>query len=136
MFFHQSVPYSNVLKLIDESGALLIAESFEEKYISLVRYSLSTKVGDSFCSMKPLICIGGVGAGAVDFVKEQHCAFVCDDPNELDSFCEALKNDFSFRAEKMASKQFKVASTLFNEAHEALLFKDIVRKYLKVRTDD
>mgnify|MGYP007108739068 CR=1 FL=1 len=133
LILHPAIPYEKVTNMIRGiPSALLIAESFDEADVARVRYSLSTKVGDCFCAMKPIICIGGRGAGAVDFMKEQECSFVCNDVENMDSFCEGLLASFQKNASDFLRKQYEIARKTFDESASALKWRKSAEDFLAV----
>ena len=131
LFLHASVSYKKAVEIMKGAcSALLLAESFESNDIAHVRYSLSTKVGDCFCAMKPIICIGGRGAGAVDFVKEQKCAFICDNLDDMPSFCRGLLPEIQKKAADYLIKQYEIARNVFNETNSSLKWRDNAEAFL------
>ena len=72
LVLHHSIPYEELIKTMSNAGALIIVEGFGKKNINMVKYSLSTKVGDSLCSGVPVVAYGSNDSGAISFLKEKN----------------------------------------------------------------
>lgn len=76
--------HNKVVTKMSSGSFNIIASGFSKRDIESARYSLSTKVADSLASYGPIIAIGPVGDGAIDFLIEKKCAIIIDEP-KIDS---------------------------------------------------
>lgn len=81
--FHNSIPYKEVVEIMNSGCFNIIASGFSKKNIEDTRYSLSTKVPDCLISNGPIIVVGPKNDGAVDFFDEKGCAIVLKNKNAL-----------------------------------------------------
>lgn len=121
------VPYSEVIQLMNDSSFLVIVESFEKANVDAVKYSLSTKIADSLCSGIPILAYGASGTGAIDFLKDNQCAFVADSKEQLQLFFSKFRNR-SIDYLPIAKKQFETAKRCFSVNEQASYFFEIANK--------
>lgn len=81
--FHESIPYSDVVKKTLESDIILLVEGFTKNNIRSTRYSLSTKVADSLYSGTNIFAYGSEECGMIDYLKQEDACFVCDNQTSL-----------------------------------------------------
>lgn len=82
------VDYIKTIDLLHQSDLLVHAEYNNEYYNRTLRYAFSTKIADSVCSGTPFLIYGHHALAGVQFLKEQNCAFVV---HEKENLVEALK---------------------------------------------
>lgn len=95
--FHGSVPYSEVIRIMDQSDILVVVEGFEEKDVSITRYSLSTKVADSLATGGAVIALGSIECGAIEYMKQIDCGPVCTDEKQLKVKLKQLFEDVDYQ---------------------------------------
>lgn len=88
--FRPPVLYERLRDLEAQASAVISCEGFSKENLDIVRYSLSTKVGDCLRSGKVLLSLGPIGAGSVDFLREKEAALCCTSLNEMDQFVEEI----------------------------------------------
>lgn len=123
--------YSHVTSLASESQYLVIAESFDKSDSENVKYALSTKVADCLASGIPIVAIGSINSGAINYLYENKCALICSDESELIPFVEKLGQDSNY--EKECSLKALELSTKMHDINKngeefLNLCKDLVQK--------
>lgn len=132
LLVHEAVPYKEAQKLIEESDALLIVETTEEKYLNQVRYSLSAKVGDCLASGKYVLAYGHKDAGAISFLQDNKCAIVATNKAELkDTLSTFTKEPTGF--EPTIERGFKVLESKFNLKENSERFVALLEQVIKMK---
>ena len=92
-----SVPYSQVMEIMNRSDVLLVVEGFEKKDVDITRYSLSTKVADSLAVGGAILTLGSIECGAIEYMKQIDCGPVCTDSTQLDGKISRLFSDVEYQ---------------------------------------
>ncbi len=119
------VPYSEVVSAISNSRLLLHTEYNDEFYIKDLKYAFSTKISDCVTSGVPFFCYAPSQLPFTDFLKQNNCAFVVHNKEEL---CEVLKSAlFDEEKRKEKTENAKVtAEKYFDAEKNAEKFRRIV----------
>lgn len=83
--FMGSRPYDEIVKIMHEADIVLHVESFEEKSIAKVRYSLSTKIADCLQSGAFVLGIGPRQLASIEYLRRVDGAFVIDNAGEIEN---------------------------------------------------
>lgn len=129
LILHYAISYSEVKEKMQDAGALIVVEDFKKKNLNMVRYSLSTKIGDSLCSGRPIIAFGPNGAGAIDFLLENNAAYVATNNDELSELIDKILNGFNDK--EIYNNQFKIAKDYFDVNIQSNKFIDIAESLNK-----
>lgn len=106
-----------VENVIINSNILLIVEAFDNETRDRIRCSLSTKVADYLGSNRCIFAYGPSDVGTMVYLKENECAVVVSDDNELEnSLLEIISSENTRR--KFAEIAIKVAE--MNHSEEAI----------------
>lgn len=132
--FNNAVPYETAQRLICESDALLIVETTEDKYLNQVRYSLSTKVGESLSSGKFILAYGHKDAGAISFLQDNKAAIVATSKDELKETLAKFISDTT-GYESTIERGFKVLEYKFNQQINSERFIAIEERIIKMNED-
>lgn len=73
---HDAIPYEEVKEKVNSGSFNIIASGFRKQDIEAGRFSLSTKVADLLIAPGPILAIGPVGDGTIDYLLEKNCALV------------------------------------------------------------
>lgn len=106
--FCGEIPYSEVLKVIEESNILIFAEARNPELLDRLRFSLSTKIPDYLGSNRCILAYGPRGAGSIDYLLDNEVACVATDPMELKVKMEEILFSASKRR-RYAEQQMKLA---------------------------
>lgn len=116
--YHNPVPYSEVMRLTEESDILLLVEAFSKFNIQSTKYSLSTKVADSLKSGVNLFAYGSEECGLIDYMQRYDACVTCTSQSELKSMLEKLIEDVSLqrrfysRSEQLTEEHHSIASSV------------------------
>lgn len=130
-----AIPYSQVMKVINQSDILLVVEGFNKIDVDITRYSLSTKVADLLAVGGAVLSLGSIECGAIEYMKEIDCGPVCTDFDGLDDCIKKLLYDVDYQ-----KNNYKKASAVSKKNHELVnsnqVFEEIVEKAInKYRKD-
>lgn len=82
---------------LNRSDILVFVESFDKDLMEKTKYSLSTKVPEYLSVGKPVLAIGPMGIGSIDYLSD--VAVCVDDVSELGDKLSALLSSDGFKAE-------------------------------------
>ena len=92
------ISYEKIRETIKHYDAILLAEELHNvRNINAVKYSLTTKIGDSLAYNKPKIFIGNSGTGLIDFALKNKCGFVITEKDDPVSVIEGINYDMALR---------------------------------------
>ena len=100
--FHGFVSYDTVQQVTREADLLIHVEYDDDRTNRYFKYAFSTKIADSICSGTPLLVYGNAEFAFMKFLKEQGCAFVVSDRQELNQALNKALNDKFERAQVIA----------------------------------
>ncbi len=129
IIFHGAIPYKDIKDRASDYDCLIIAEELSKKRtISDVKYSLSTKVGDSLSFGMPIVAIGNAECGAIEFIKNANAGIVLETKEDILNF-SIDKLDSSVIKQKIdnAKKLLKE----FNKQKSCDIFKSVVDSVLQ-----
>ena len=126
---HPAIPYNEMLKLMEEAGALLIVEGMNKDYLRFVEYSLSTKVGDTLCFGKPVIAAGNKDAGAITFLTEKKACWTATTEDELRNIITNLASERY--DSNVFERQYLIANECFSVDTQSSIFLKTFTKNLK-----
>ena len=79
-----SVKHDLLLDKIKKSDICIFLEALKDKKsISLVEYSLSTKISDLLTCNRPIFAIGNEKSGSIDFLIQNKCAIIATDGKSI-----------------------------------------------------
>ena len=96
--FHGMISAEETAAVMAHSMAVLHVESFDEKEMARVRFSVSTKIADSLMNGPCLIAYGPEGIASVDYLRTHEAAWVISDPEQLESALRVILTDPALRA--------------------------------------
>ena len=82
--FHGAIPYTEVMRLTEQSDVTIIVEGFKKKDVNTTRYSLSTKAADAIASGGNIFVYGNIDCGVVEYMQGTGCAVVCHEKEKLE----------------------------------------------------
>jgi len=118
VFLHNQIAYDEIHAKAESAGALLVAESFEEDQVEIVKYSLTTKTADYLSYGVPIIAVGGRETGCMDFFLANRVAYCCYDLWQMDDFAREIAFEPLFD-KGLADRMFDVATRQFDESVSA-----------------
>lgn len=83
--FHGLVPYSEVVRVMEESHFMVHAESFDEFWVKDLCMAFSTKISDIMSAGKCLILYAHASLACSQYVIENNCGCVITTPEILES---------------------------------------------------
>lgn len=99
--FKGFVGYEEVVDIIHNSTLLLHAEYRDEFYTRDLKYAFSTKITDSVCSGTPFLIYAPDELVETQFLRDNDCAFVVSESNELEKKLRAAIFDEKERKRKV-----------------------------------
>ena len=118
----KEILYSEVKEKMNSGAFNIIASGFGKKDIETTRYSLSTKISDCLASSGPIIAIGPIGDGAIDFLKQYESAIVLQNKKNDNAALAKVLSDHLY-LERLIFNAKKVHETLFNQENNIKLFR-------------
>lgn len=100
--FHGAVSAECVAEIMNSSLAVIHTESFEEEIRKSVRFSVSTKIGDSLMNGPCLIAYGPAEVASIAYLQETESAWVITDPEELEPKLKEILENQSLRQQIVA----------------------------------
>ena len=82
--FHGGISAEEVLCVMERSMAVIHTESFDEKIMNAVRFSVSTKIAESLMYGPCLLAYGPEGIASIDYLKENKAAYVITSKDNLE----------------------------------------------------
>jgi len=123
--FHGSIPYESIKDKVTDYDCLIIAEELsKKKIIRDVKYSLSTKVGDSLSFGIPIIAIGNIECGTIEFIKNTNTGIVLGTKKDISSF--SFDGISSSVIQIMLDNAKNILAKEFNKEKSCETFKKIV----------
>ncbi len=109
-----------------KSDVLVHVESFDKEYMERVRYSVSTKIADSLASGILLFAFGPKGLASIDYLESNSCAWLVEDPSELDASIREMVENQNKR-EEIELTALGIAA----DNHDSLTNSRAIRKIIK-----
>lgn len=128
--FHGSIPADEVLKVMENSAAVIHTEDFAPKNIQKVRFSVSTKIAESLMYGPCLIAYGPEGIASIDYLKENNAAYVITRPEDLESGLTEILTNAALREQIIQN-----ARSLAARNHNADVNPKKVREWLEQVTE-
>lgn len=130
--FHGSIPYAEIKnKVINYDGVIIAEELSNKNIIKDVKYSLSTKVGDSLSFGVPIIAVGNIECGAIEFIKKTNTGIVLTSKKDISRFSFA---DLDFNDIKaMINNSALLLDKEFNKGESCNTFEKIVKTALELK---
>lgn len=124
--FRGAISFEEVLKVMENSVAVIHAESFDPKIQEKIRFSVSTKIAESLMYGPCLIAYGPEGIASIDYLKENNAAYVITRPGDLEmGLAEILTN------RELREQIVKNARVLAIKNHNADVNPKKVRRWLE-----
>jgi hypothetical protein len=118
--FHGFKDATEISKIIINSKVLLHFESFNIKFIRMVKYSMSTKIPEYLNSGNLILCYGPMEVSSIIYLKTNFSAIIASNMSELE---RKLKLVFSNSYDKSIVKNAKI---LFMKRHNPHLNSQLV----------
>ncbi len=116
-----------LLKIFSKSIAVIHTESFDEQYVELTRYSISTKIAESLMYGPCIIAYGPEGIASIDYLKENDAAYVITKEEDLESGLQEILTNESLR-----KRIVKNARELAKKNHDQKVNPQKVRNWLEI----
>ena len=129
--FHGEITAAEVGTCMDECLAIIHTESFDPQIQQMVRYSVSTKIADSLLNGPCLIAYGPEGIASIDYLIENHAAYVITRSEDLESGLKEILTNAALRAEIV-----KNARELAEKNHDEAVNPKKVRQWLQMAVED
>ena len=123
---HGQIGADEVLKVMQNSIAVIHTESFDREQQDLVRFSVSTKIAESLMYAPCLIAYGPEGIASIDYLKKHKAAYTITDPRDLASGLNEIITNSKSREEIE-----KNARKLGSENHNSIVNAKKVRSWLQ-----
>lgn len=131
IYYGGSIPYSEVVKKIQNCDIYIIAEGFEKENIELTKYSLSTKAADGLASGAAILTYGPSDSGVVSYMISTNAAVVCTEFTDLKTKIvnmledDALQKDMYLNAIKVTNSNHTLekSTSTFNDVIKQLIQK-------------
>ena len=111
--FMGEADYQTVKRVFKETDVALLVEGFDEKSVSLTRYSLSTKAADSVCSGCQIFAFGSKECGLIEYIASTGCAVVVTDESQLEKELYKLLTD-----EKLQKDLYDRSAVVAKQNHD------------------
>lgn len=128
--FCGEISAKKVLEVMTDSLAVIHTESFEPEMMSLVRFSVSTKIAESLMYGPCLIAYGPEGIASIDYLKENNAAYIITCPEDLESGLTEILTNAALREQII-----KNARALAARNHNADVNPKKVREWLEQVTE-
>lgn len=128
--FHGAISENQVLEVMSNSMAVIHTESFEKEMMDRVRFSVSTKIAESLMYGPCMIAYGPEGIASIDYLKENHAAYVISSPEGL---AEKLKEFFD--QQSIRENILKNARLLAHKNHDDDINPKKVREWIQEIVD-
>lgn len=108
--FHGKVPFGEVAQIIQSSSLVIHTESFDQRFIQRVAYSVSTKIADCLASGTCILAYGPLDVASIEYLTENNAAFIVSRPEDLEAGIikvltdDTLRSDVIERAKTLADK--------------------------------
>lgn len=129
--FHGSISAEEVLKVMENSMAVIHTESFDPAMRNMTRFSVSTKIAESLMYGPCLIAYGPEGIASIDYLKENQAAYVITSPEDLQAGLEEIIGNAELRQEIVAN-----ARALAKKNHDASVNSANVRRWLEAAIEE
>ena len=120
------VPYEEVVSIIHSSTLVVHAEYFDRFYTRDLKYAFSTKISDSICSGTPFFLYAPSNLAETEFVKNNECAFVATNKNELAEQIHLALSDEKSRAEVVEKARFVKDEFLSNKGQIKTIIGNLI----------
>lgn len=120
--FHGQVSADEVLNVMGNSMAVIHTESFDSGMKERVRFSVSTKIAESLMCAPCLIAYGPEDVASIEYVKENHAAYVIGSQEELQGGLEEILTNEQLRSEIIANAR-KLAHKNHNQGCNTALLQ-------------
>lgn len=126
ILFLGKLDYDDLIIQMKKFDAILIVETLKNRnFINDVKYSLSTKVGDSLASGKIVVGVGNKECGSIDYLRRRDCAFVLKNKKEI---LEFSKSTFSTEVyKKLLANSRTALSDDFNLLKSKRKFETLIK---------
>ena len=125
--FCGKISAEEVKKVISESALIIHTESFEEKIMQTVAYSVSTKIADSLASGTCLLAYGPKGIASMDYLIQNDVAFCITSKEQAEDKLKQIIEDEKLR-EEIISRQLKLAEKNHRTSVSAGVVKEVLER--------
>ena len=102
--------FREIIEIESTADYVLHVESFEKKYVDLVKYSFSTKIIDCLQSGSCIIGIGPNNISSINYLKKIPGAYVINDISEIHNEIEKLVNNKNIYNDSVKIRKFAVSN--------------------------
>lgn len=124
--FKGKISYQQVREVISQSNLLLHVESFDEINRIKTRYSISTKIPDSLASERCIFACGPPEIASIKYLKDNNCAHVVIDPNELEKALREIIKEKALR-KRYIKEARRLAETNHNQVQNVERFRKLIK---------
>ena len=125
--FHGAIPAQEVLRVMENSLAVIHTESFDERMQNMVRFSVSTKIAESLMYGPCMIAYGPEGIASIDYLKEHHAAHVITSKEALVGALREFLDNETLRAEILKNAR-RLAEQNHDIRHNSRMVYDSLRE--------
>lgn len=97
--FHGAISAQTVAEVMSNSILTIHTESFDSKYQERVRFSISTKIAENLLYGPCLLAYGPEGIASIDYLRDNHAAFVISKPEDLQEKLRLILSDSALRTQ-------------------------------------
>lgn len=120
------VSYDVVLNIIHNSTLLIHAEYNDDFYVRDLKYAFSTKITDSICSGTPFLIYASDELAETKFLRENDCAFVASNKDELKEQLLLALTDEEARRRKLANAHIVKVKYFTNKGQFAHILETVI----------
>ncbi len=124
--FHGQVSSDEVLRIMQNSMAVIHTESFDETTKRTIRFSVSTKIAESLMCGPCLLVYGPEGIASVDYLEANDAAYVITNPEDLQTKLAEFLADDAKRAQIL-----KNARRLGSKNHDVTVVSEMLKQKLQ-----
>ena len=97
--FHGAVSSEEVFRVMGSSMAVIHTESFDPEIQSRIRFSISTKIGETLMNGPCLIAYGPEGVASIDYLKENGAAYTITERAQLEAGLREILTNAQLRGQ-------------------------------------
>ncbi len=124
--FHGQVSSDEVLRIMQNSMAVIHTESFDETTKRTIRFSVSTKIAESLMCGPCLLVYGPEGIASVDYLEANDAAYVITNLEDLQTKLAEFLADDAKRAQIL-----KNARQLGSKNHDVTVVSEMLKQKLQ-----
>ena len=103
MNYQGFIPYSKIIDVIHKSDIVLHVESRDKKHAEVLKYGFSTKIADCLASGKPFLLYSSKEIACAQYLIENDCAWVVDNPDQFKVAVRSILSDEDERKRRLTN---------------------------------